>query len=168
MPPPQKPFKAKAAAARLAEAPAPARISQDEAASGLSGYAQGWSDEAKSALALPQRLYKREGENTVMLSGDAGFGISALLVGFLAAGRIDRKPDIGYGIAVYETTSTLYFVLADMGRRIIVREPLVRYMDKAQKKEWRAVAGAIRAAEAAAKANPGKVAVSDCGDAYLV
>ncbi|MEW6035401.1 MAG: hypothetical protein AB1529_02200 [Candidatus Micrarchaeota archaeon] len=170
LPPPEKPFIAKAGATEghLAEAAPPASVSREDAASGLAGYAQNWSEDVKAALALPARLYRREAGNAITLSDDAGFGINAVLARFLSSGHMDRKPDMGYGIAVYETTSTVYLVLADMGRRIMVREPLMRYMDKPQKKDWAEVAGAIRAAEAAAKAKPGRVAVSDCGDMYLV
>ena len=66
-----------------------------------------------------------------------------------------------YGIAVYETAESMYFVLVDMRRMIAVREQLLGYNDRPPRRDWDNVVKAIARAEEAAAANPGRVAVHD-------
>ncbi len=144
----------------------PERISGADAARALSGRARGWGKDVEAALWLPKELYYRRDEATgsEFYSQEAAFGIIDFVQGLRGMGA--ERPKTGYGIALYETAGSQYFVFIDMKRRIAFRGILQTYHEKGQR-DWREVVAAIRSAEKAAAANPGKVAFSDGVITYL-
>ncbi len=143
------------------------KLSPQEVLSSIRDFASGWNDRARDALGVNSDLnYMRNDiAGTVMFSKEKDFGITGVMAD-MEHGRISR-PSTEYGMLFYSNGTGEYMVLADMSRRIVVREQIVNYHDKPLKKDWGIVVEAIDRAEKMAKANPGKVAVSD-GSVFLV
>lgn len=120
---------------------------------------RGWDKETESSLRIPPSLFRTSGEGATYFSDDENFGV-ALVASGLRGGRMGR-PESMYGICIYDTPSSVYFVLLDMERRIIVRERLSCVHDRPPEKDWSKIRDAIRAASAAAEKNAGSVAIFD-------
>lgn len=137
------------------------KLSAKEVLAGLRDFAANWTKEAEAALAVPGELnfFRNDEGGSVMFSKETGFPIAGVLSSLQTGMR--APPDTEYGIAVYEKSSTSYLVLVDRGRRIVVRELVSDYNSKPAKKDWDNVVKAIRSAEKAAAANPGRTAVFD-------
>ena len=159
--PPARPFSTLKVVRPPPEKRAARKMTGKEVADSIRGLADGWSPEAEKALALPPEMYfmRNEQSGTLLYSREEAFGIADFLSSLLS--RSSPRPKTEYGIAVYETAESMYFVLVDMRRMIAVREQLLGYNERPPRRQWDAVVKAIGDAERAAEANPGRVAVHD-------
>jgi hypothetical protein len=145
-PPPKSFFKAE-------DAPGPrpppaSRVTSGEVLGELRRIGKGWDDEIESLLELPATLLRSSGEGAKYYSKEESFGIGDVVIG-LRYGSLGL-PKTNYGIAVYDTSGSVYFVLVDMRRRIIVRERLYCIHDQPPEKDWAAVKEAIKDASSLA------------------
>ncbi len=151
------------AAAPKAEPPPARRISSGEVLGELRSLGKGWDKETEALLELPATLLRSSGEGAKYYSKEEGFGIGDVVLG-LRYGNLGL-PKTGYGIAIYDTSGSVYFVLVDMRRRIIVRERLYCIHDEPPEKDWSSVRSAIRAASSLASGDAarkeGAIAISD-------
>ncbi len=144
------------------------KVPKAQVVSELKALGTGWDDETEALLAIPGELFRNSGEGTIYFSKEKEFGISDIALG-LAYGRVG-KPKTEYGIAIHDTAGNTYFILADMKRRIIVKERLSGLHDQPSEKDWSVVKRAISAAAAlASSTTPGdnRIAVFD-GNPRLV
>lgn len=139
------------------------RVSSGAVLEELRSMGKGWDKEIESLLELPATLLRSSGDGVKYYSKEESFGIGDVVLG-LRYGNLGL-PKTGYGIAVYDTSGSVYFVLVDMRRRIIVRERLFCIHDEPPEKDWAAIKNAIRAASSLSSAEParkeGAIAVSD-------
>ncbi|MCI0503383.1 hypothetical protein L0Y65_01575 [Candidatus Micrarchaeota archaeon] len=158
--PPAKPIRPAAPKGTLEAERQPEKIPYAKVAASLSNLASGWNADAEKALSMPPELYTmRNGSSgATFYSAEPQFPIADFLNSLRTK---PAPPQTRYGIAVYETASTVYLVVIDAARRVAVRVPLANIYDAAKVKSWGSVVDAIRMAEAAAKANPGKFAFHD-------
>lgn len=136
------------------------KVSSSEVIATLRANGKGWSEDMAALLSLPQQLFMMKTESGTFYSSDERFGIS----GMLAPGPL-RAQKGEYGIALYSTNGgKIYFVLADIGRRIIVRETLFSIHDEPPQKDWSGVKERIESAlSSAAGEKEGVVILSDLG-----
>jgi hypothetical protein len=132
---------------RAAVAPGPEvrLVSSKEVLSRLKGLGRGWDEEIEKLFSMPASLYAGTAETSGYYSEDRGFGIISLVRG-MDAGSFVIPPKTSYGVAIYEKAGSVYVVLADIGRRIIVRERIVDFSGEPPEKDWAAVKEKIRAA----------------------
>jgi hypothetical protein len=121
----------------------------------LSFRGKGWDNESETLLAVPDTLYRFEGEGTFTYSSDRQSGIGGLIRA-LRNGSQYIRPKADYGITLYETASTTYFVLFDASRKILVRAILHCYHDKPPEKNWSDIKQAIKTAVALSQSDEGK------------
>jgi hypothetical protein len=157
---PRTPFQP-ALGAKLQPAGMPARkMAAKDVAASLGALAEGWNPGIEKLLNMPPELHmmRDESSGATYYSLEPDFPI----IDFLKSLRgKPARPRTGYGIAVYETASTTYLVLADSGRMMAARVPLSNLHDTTIRKDWASVADAINGAVSAAGAHPGKVAFYD-------
>lgn len=159
-PPPEKPFE------RTVIPPAPVvrLVSSKELINRLKGIGRGWDEDLEKLFSMPASLYQGNAETSGYYSEDRGFGIINLVRG-MEAGSFVIPSKTSYGVAIYEKAGSVYFVLADMRRRIIVRERMVDYSSEAPERDWDAVKKEILAALSLAQSdrarNEGLIAVYD-------
>jgi hypothetical protein len=159
-PPPEKAFE------RAAAPPGPQvrLVSSKEVLNRLKGLGRGWDEEIERLFSMPASLYQGTAETSGYYSEDRGFGIISLVRG-MDAGSFVIPSKTSYGVAIYEKAGSVYFVLADLGRRIIVRERMLDYSDEPPEKGWSAVKEKIMAALSLAGSdrarNEGLIAVYD-------
>ena len=121
---------------------------------------EGWDAELEGLLRLPQSLFFYEGSSTDCYSKDKSFSISVALRSLLdPTGPIDVPKD-AYGIAVQEMPGSTYFILMDIGRRIIVRHRIGSLHHDPPRLPWSDVKNAINAALSAA-GKTGLIIISD-------
>ena len=139
-------------------------VGAQELVSTLKSAGRGWTDDMPGLLALPERtLVMMKTEDTAYYSKDLRFGIASILSKLDSGGPINAS-DNEYGIALYSTGGSVYFVLADIGRKIIVRERMFCIHEKPQEKDWKDVKLNMDSALVfAASAEKGTVIVSDAG-----
>lgn len=147
-------------AEKKAAAPEPAQISPKEAASRIRGYGKGWDEELEALFAFPEKLYLLEGDGWAAFSKEKDFGVSKV------AGEIGRrgafsKPETEYGISLSETTSTLYLVLVDMARRVVIRFAVQRLQDSPPEKDWGEFKSALKSCIDVAKGDKNIIAYHD-------
>ncbi len=138
-------------------APQPIRLerrTKEQVHGGLSMLASGWGKEIEAAISAPRELLLFEGAGTRFYSATENSNLSALLSG-LGMGRLNL-PATPYGIVLYETASTVKFVLYDSTRRIVVRDQLLCYHNDPPQRDWSVVKGHIDAAVALAGAEDAK------------
>jgi hypothetical protein len=138
----------------------PREVGPEEVISTLKSIGKDWTDDIPSLLRLPERLFMLKSGDGTYYSGDERFGIMGIPAALgpepLKAGKGD------YGIALYSTGGgSVYFVLEDMSRGIIVRERIYCIHEKPPEGSWASVRGHIEAALAASSAHKGSVAVHD-------
>ncbi len=140
------------------------RVSSADVIKRLKGLARGWDSELESKLSMPAMLYESTGGSSQYYSSDANFSISNILMS-LAMGASPDVSGMSYGLGLHERAGTVYFVLADPERRIIVRQRIVCYHNTPPELDWGAVKSAIRSAEAGASSEDarkgGLVAIYD-------
>ncbi|MFN7991177.1 MAG: hypothetical protein U0R44_03385 [Candidatus Micrarchaeia archaeon] len=165
--PPKGSFFKKAPPAN-AEIPKTEKVSRSKVIEELRGLGRGWTEDIAALLGLPQELYRSSGEGTIYFSKEREFGIGETALG-LSSGRL-RAPKTQYGIAIHDRAGSVYIILVDMQRRIIVRERLFCMHDQPPEKDWGAVKTAILSAGALmtdAERGKGSIAVFD-GSARLL
>jgi hypothetical protein len=158
--PPKHGFMPPAAARPPLPEKQPDRVSGADVANALTGLARGWSKNIESALWIPKELYHRRdsASGSEFYSQEPSFGIIDFVQNLRGMGA--ARPATGYGIAMYETAGSQYFVFVDMKRRIAFRGVLQSYHEPG-KRSWDEILSGIKSAEQAAAANPGKVAFHD-------
>ena len=135
---------------RIGAAPEP--FSRKEVERFLSREATGWDQRVRDAIAVPERLLVARESGYVLYSQDAGFGIAKACRDFAFAR--ESTGISGYGIAIDGSRiDSVYFVLADPSRRILVRELLACRHDQ-NDFEWQAVAASIESAVRFSKNTP--------------
>jgi hypothetical protein len=135
------------------------KINSSEVISTLKANGKGWTDDIAEMLSIPQKLFMMRTDSGTFYSTDERFGMSGIMS--LGPGPLKaQKTD--YGIALYSTGGSVYFVLADIGRKIIVRERLFCIHDDPPEKDWSKVKERIASAlSAAAEEKEGSVIISD-------
>ncbi|MFN7991190.1 MAG: hypothetical protein U0R44_03450 [Candidatus Micrarchaeia archaeon] len=137
------------------------KLGADEIRSQLMRLSENWSQAVEHSLALPKDLFtaRSDSGNSVLFSKEMEFGI-VKVISDLRTGKTASIPT-EYGLAYYETASVTYLVLADRSRGIIVREILMNYQDAHIRKDWAGISASIEQGAAAARANPGTIAIHD-------
>lgn len=125
-------------------------LSSAEMFNRIKGYGREWDAETEKLISPPPNLYENSGGATQYFSRDISFGISSVVFGFIHGAHPEPKKN-DYGVALYEKTGTLYFVLLDMSRKIIVKERILSYQHDPPQQSWANVREAIRYALSAAK-----------------
>jgi hypothetical protein len=136
-------------------------VTSEDVIETLKANGKGWSDDVGDMLALPRKLFVMRSEEASFYSGDLRFGIMGINSA-LAAGKLSAR-ETDYGIALYSTGGSIYFVLADLKRRIIVRERVFCIHDKPPEKDWAEVKERIGNALSLATSDlkEGSVIISD-------
>ncbi|MEW6722708.1 MAG: hypothetical protein AB1324_05590 [Candidatus Micrarchaeota archaeon] len=128
-----------------------------EVASRLSTKAGGWHEEFAETLGLRKSMFVFNEGNLLVFSGDPDLSVMK----FLPAMRFGGAPpkDIkAYGIAIYETSGTAYFVFVDTERRVAVKDSIASYMSESRD-DWGRLMDLVGEALAIAEspaAKPGK------------
>ncbi len=147
--------------------PAPAQKAQVVSGTDLidAMRAQGtdWDERLAKLVNAPASLHKRSVDGMTQYSKSGRFEIDSILSGLalhrVGAGLTD------FGAAFYSTQGSVYFVFADMERRVIVKERVFCIHETPPEKSWRSVAGHIEAALSYAQSDElrknGLVAVYD-------
>lgn len=140
------------------------KATMDEVVSRLSGLGRGWDIEAQQLLRLPDILYENSNGSVQYYSGNLDYGISSVVTNLMNGA--EPHPSKGdYGIALYETADSIYFVFVDMRRRIVVRERLMSYQGSPAEQSWQNIKDAIKSAMSLADSSEakkaGSVAISD-------
>jgi hypothetical protein len=131
---------------------APEHFTRQEIEEFLSRQATGWDPRVREMLSIPERLLVAREASNVLYSEDDRFGV-AKVYGDLAHGRTPSEMP-GYGIAIDGShMDSVYFVLTDPARKIIVRERL-SCIHSPVDFEWQAVAGKIEQAVEHARRTP--------------
>jgi len=129
----------------------------------LKALAPGWDVEIERLLSPPPTLELSSKENREYYSMSVNFEIGEM-VSSAIGGRL-RPTEKGYGIGLYEKADSVYFVFADLGRRVVVKDRVVCYQDDPPEGDWGNVKKAITAALALAEKDDvkkkGLVAVYD-------
>lgn len=134
-------------------------VSSKEVVEGLRELGQGWDSEVETLLALPPSLYKTEAPAARYFSSKKDFSLGKVIQD-LRTGSL-TTPEGDYGIATYETSSFVYFLLIDMNRRILVHDAIICFQDHPPEKEWTEIKARIKSALELAKSskNPKTLAV---------
>jgi hypothetical protein len=156
--PPEAPFSNQSPKADAVR-PAIKMVSADDAAATLSQIGRDWSEDIKRELSIPQKLYSMKTSDATFYSSNERFSIMGVPA---ALGSQPLKAEKGdYGIALYSSGGSVYFVLEDMNRGIIVRERIYCIHDTPPEGSWTAVREAVRAALDASGSKKGMVAAYD-------
>ncbi len=136
-------------------------VRSKDAAEELKRFGTGWDMETESLLRLPDELFRMDSGQALSFSKGEPGGLSSALAAMERGSMPASLPE--YCITVYETASSVFFVLCDMARRIFVREKIECIHDPVPQRDWSAVRERIKAAERAAAATKDKdtVALSD-------
>ena len=157
-------FTRKAPQAEKKAVPEPASVSSKDALGRIKGFGRGWDDELEKLMAVPDTLYMFEGEGWLLYSKEKEFGVASV-VEEINRGGLRSEPKTSYGISLSETASTMYLVLVDMERRIVVRHAVQRLHDEPPQKEWsglkEALKGALGLADGKNFRKDGLIAYSD-------
>jgi hypothetical protein len=130
------------------------RRTKEQIQAGLRMLANGWNGETEAAISVPREMFLFEGTGTRFYSATEKSYLSALLSG-LGAGKL-YLPETPYGIILYETASTINFVLFDATRRIVVRDRLLCYHNDPPQRDWSIVKNHVDAAIALAGTDDAK------------
>jgi hypothetical protein len=139
--------------------PIPARAADVIATLKASGME--WTDEILPLLSIPEHILMLQTDSGTFYSADERFGILGIPAALGPGPLSCQKTD--YGIALYSTGGNAYFILADLSRRIIVRERIFSIHDNPPEKDWNIVLEKIRAALSAAMDAKEDVVISDQG-----
>lgn len=159
-PPPASFFKNQPKA-EAAPAPKPRTVPGEDLINAMKAHGADWDDSVARLINAPQTLFKRSVGGMTQYSKSGKFDIdrivSDLALHNLSSGLTD------FGAAFYSTQGSVYFVFADMERRVIVKERLFCIHETPPERSWREVAEHIEAALSYAqdKASKGLVAVYD-------
>lgn len=137
------------------------KVSSEDVAGALRQVGRDWSEDIRGALRIPAQLYMLKTVDGTFYSADDRFSITGIPAALGPEPLKAEKND--YGIALYSTGGSVYFVLEDMNRGIIVRERIYCIHDTPPEGSWAAVGQAVRAALDAAGSKKGMVAAYDQG-----
>ena len=144
----------------------PESFSKREIEALMSKEARGWDQRVRNAVGVPESMLVSREAAYVLYSQDREFGIAKVCGDLVHARTPAEMP--GYGIAIDGSRgSSVYFVLADPTRRIIVRE-LLSCIHNENYSEWQAVAASIESAARFAERAPGGVVIHNGGRPYMV
>lgn len=135
-------------------------VGSDEALAILRSTGTGWSEDIADLLSAPPDLHMLRTDSGTYFSDGPVFAITGLPEA-LAFGDVSKLR--GFGLALYSTGGSVYFMLMDMGRGIIVREKIFSIHDSPPEKDWAKVKSLILGSlEAAGEARKeGYVVVCD-------
>ncbi len=139
--------------------PSVRKVSSADVVSALRQIGRGWSDDIQRALGIPDQMYMLKTGDGTFYSADERFSIMGIPAALGPEPLKAEKND--YGIALYSTGGSVYFVLEDMSRGIIVRERIYCIHERPPEGSWEPVGQAIRAALEAAGSHKGMVAAYD-------
>ncbi|MCI0503381.1 hypothetical protein L0Y65_01565 [Candidatus Micrarchaeota archaeon] len=119
-------------------------VSRADALAQLKGTAAGWDRELEGLFAMPERLYKLQGDSATYYSKNESFGLGEVLDG-LSFGKLPRElPE--YGFCLYSSGGAVHFALVDGVRNFVVHARLFSIHDQNPEKDWGVVKEAIRSA----------------------
>ncbi len=140
-------------------APEARQVSSKQVLGTLKAYGKGWDAELEKLLNVPDRLFMLEMDDATYYSSENRFGFSDMMLS-MGSGTLKRPP-ADYGIALYGKGGSVYFILADMNRRIVVRERLHCIHENPPERDWGQVKAKIKDALALAERGGNKAAVYD-------
>jgi hypothetical protein len=145
-------------------APPPVReVGSEDVIKALRSVGKGWTDDIGEMLGLPSRLFMESADDATYYSADRSFGIKSILSSFRSDSVDASATD--YGIALYSSGSSVYFVFADLKRRLVVRERMFCFHENPPERDWSAVKERLSAALSMAGSdsirNGGLIVVSD-------
>jgi hypothetical protein len=141
-------FQARAAGPEPIRIPPAEKRSAQQVIQGFKMLSRGWDSTVEASISVPSELFFSEGVATRFYSKDENPDLSSLVRG-LGSGKV-FLPNTDYGIVLYETTSTVYFVLFDAERRIVVREALFCHGGNPPERDWSKIRRSIDSAAASA------------------
>jgi hypothetical protein len=127
------------------------KVSSADALSKIRDIAAGWKDDFGKLLGLPRELYFYNEGNLLVLSKDETLSVMK----FLPAMRLGGEPpkDISaYGIIIYETSSSAFFVFVDTDRRIAVKESIASF--HSGREDWSHIMELVREAVSISDSEP--------------
>jgi hypothetical protein len=139
---------------RRAAIPKPAKVPGSSVINALKGYGEGFDSELEKLLEVPEKMFYFAGPASQQYSKEENGGVGHLVQG-LETGKF-YAPGTDYGIALYETASTIYVVIADAKRRVVVRGRLQCYHDEDMAKDWAPIKEGLKAALALASSERAK------------
>lgn len=120
------------------------KVSRDDVANALSYFGRNWDDEIKELLEMPEELFKYSSGAYRYYSSERDSDLASFLRSIMT-GRL-VLPDCDYGISIYETTGSIYFVMVDLKRRIAVRAEILSYHDEPPERDWGKIKENIKSA----------------------
>ncbi len=135
------------------------KVSSDEVVGALRQIGRDWSEDIRRDLRIPGQMYMLKTGDGTFYSADDRFSIMGIPAALGPEPLKAEKND--YGIALYSSGGSVYFVLEDMSRGIIVRERIYCIHERPPEGSWEPVGRAIRAALDAAGSHKGMVAAYD-------
>ncbi|MEW6722703.1 MAG: hypothetical protein AB1324_05565 [Candidatus Micrarchaeota archaeon] len=129
---------------RRVAVPKPVKVDRSSLINALKGFGEGFDEELEQLLQVPEKLYLTTGGAYRHYSKDEKGGIGFLMQG-LQVGKL-YAPDTEFGVVLYETASTIYVVIADSKRRVVVRGRLQCLYDEEMAKDWAPVKEDLKAA----------------------
>jgi hypothetical protein len=149
---PKRPFDK--AAEPLVQPRQAGHVSSAELARRLSGLGKNWDAELERLIGMPAMMFSSSGGAAQYYSRDMRFSICEIVTRL--AHNAPLPPDrAGFGIALLETAGNTYFVMADMGRRIIVRKRLMSIQGEFSL-DWAEVKSELKSAIARANQDDAK------------
>ncbi|MFN7991373.1 MAG: hypothetical protein U0R44_04425 [Candidatus Micrarchaeia archaeon] len=132
-------------------------VPRDSVVAQLRDLASGWKQGYEKTLNMPGQLYSFQEGTLLAFSSDERMRA----LDFLPSMRSGGAPPGGidaYGLIVYETSSSAYFLLVDTGRGILVKGQIASF-HSGEKEDWGRFMGSVE--KALGLARPGKIAVVD-------
>jgi hypothetical protein len=138
----------------VVNAPRLEKRSSEQVTNAFRMLARGWDGAIEKSLSVPDNMLYFEGANARFYSSCEDGRLGNLLIG-LGTGRL-ILPNADFGIILYETSSTVYLVLFDARRRILVRESLLCYHNDPPEREWSSIRKSVESAIALARSDDAK------------
>jgi hypothetical protein len=156
------PFSEAAPKAEPAPRPKPDIVSGQDLLNVMKASGGAWDERLSGLIRPPETLYKRNVDGMTQYSSNGRFEIVDVLAG-LPFGKISGSLT-DFGAAFYSTQGSVYFVFADMERKVVVKERVFCIHENPPEKGWSEIAD--RLADAISYSEQAKkkgIVVSDGG-----
>jgi hypothetical protein len=151
------------------ELPTVKEVPASELITFLKSMGKGWDAELEGLLEIPRKLFYIQVGAYAQYSGNDAPDMGAIFQALKMRSKT-YSTEMDYGILVYDTTSSTYFVLFDAKRRIVVHDHVQSYGDNSGSSwsgiKW-SIKRAIELAGGSTAAAEGRLAVCDQGLADL-
>lgn len=135
------------------------KVSSEDAISRMKGIADGWKEEFKKLLEMPDELFCFNEGNLLLYSKDESLSAAKFLP-YLSAGVEPPKNIPAYGIMIYDTSGSSYMVFVDTDRRVIVKDSIASF-HSTTKNDWKNFMALVQEALEAADKEKSSLVVID-------